>query len=36
MFGSPKVLRKEQKKKIRDNDFLMFGFTIESMKENQT
>ena len=33
MFGFQKVLRKE--KKAKENDFLMFGYTIENIKENQ-
>ena len=34
MFGYGIVLRKE-KKKIKENDFLVFGFTMENRKENQ-
>ena len=33
MFGYWKVLRKE-KKNAKENDFLMFGFTMENMKES--
>ena len=34
MFTSWKLLRKE-KKNSRENDFLMFGCTMENIKENQ-
>ena len=34
MFGSQKVLGKE-KKNIKENYFLMFGFTMENAKERQ-
>ena len=33
IFGSQKILGKE--KNIKKNSFLMFGFTIENIKENQ-
>ena len=32
-FGTRKVLRKE--KNTRENDFVVFGFTVENIKENQ-
>ena len=32
-FGTQKVLGKE--KILRKNDFLMFGFTMKNLKENQ-
>ena len=36
MFDPRKVLRKDKKKKhLKENNFLMFGFTIKNMKENQ-
>ena len=34
MFGSWKVPRKE-KKCYKENDFLMFGFSMENMKQNK-
>ena len=36
MFDPRKVLRKDKKKKhLKENNFLMFGFIIKNMKENQ-
>ena len=35
MFGSWKILRTEKKKKVKENDFLIFGFPMENTKENQ-
>ena len=32
MFGSKK---RKRKKNAKENDFLMFGFTIKNTKENQ-
>ena len=34
MFGSKKVLRKE-KKIVKENDFLIFDFTMKNRKEKQ-
>ena len=33
MFGSWKVVKK--KKNVKENGFLMFGFTVENTKENK-
>ena len=33
IFGSQKILGKE--KNVKKNSFLMFGFTIKNIKENQ-
>ena len=33
MFSSRRVLRKE--KNVKENDFLIFGFIVENMKESR-
>ena len=34
MFGSLKIIKKE-KKNSKENDFLMFDFSMKNMKENK-
>ena len=34
MFDSPKIIRKE-KRSVKENSFLVFGFTTKNTKENK-
>ena len=34
MFGSRKVIKKERKN-VKENDFVVLGFTMGNMKENK-